>query len=111
MIKRCKCKKPILYDVSCQGCAGHKGPHWSFDGVGWLVQWKNKTDKDLRWKNIALSYTPPSHKNWIHPKDYYKKSYRMERIQEEIEKENAERKKRDEKENVKVGKTRKRRSK
>jgi hypothetical protein len=93
MVKPCKSKKPIIYDVSCQGCANHQGPHWAYDEIGFLVLWKNKNDKDPYWKNIALSHTPPQHKNWIHPKDMYAKSYRHMRAEEEYQKEMARRKK------------------
>ena len=89
-----------LKKVHCQGVPRHTGPHWAYDSAGHLIRWKNKKDKDPKWKNIACSWSPPEHKSWISPLDMDKYCYLT--IWAE-----AERKKRDEKTNAKAGKTRK----
>ncbi len=56
-----------LKDVRCQGIPGHKGCHWAYDQGGQLIRWKNKKEKDPRWKHIACEWTPSTCKTWISP--------------------------------------------
>jgi len=64
-----------MKDGRCQGVPNHKGPHWSYDLGGQLIQWVNKKEHDPKWRNIGCSWTPPGHKNWISPVDMAKHHY------------------------------------
>lgn len=64
-----------MKDVRCQGIPRHEGPHWAYDEGGQLIRWKNKRDKDPMWKHIGCSWTPSTHKTWIHPSVMNKHHY------------------------------------
>lgn len=72
--KQCK-SNDGLRKLQCQGCPRHTGPHWAYDPKGCLIQWRNKKEKDPKWKHIGCSWTPPGHMNYISPEKMIKYCY------------------------------------
>ena len=72
-----------MKDLQCQGMPKHKGPHWAYDAAGHLIRWANKKEKDLEWKRIAVSWTPPGHKSYISPEEMDKYQYLTIWVKEE----------------------------
>ena len=65
----------FMKNLRCQGCRGHDGPHWAYDAHGSLIRWKNKKDKDPKWKKIASEWIPPGHEKWVSPVEMYQFYY------------------------------------
>ena len=66
---QCKSKENFLDNKGrCQGESGHKGHHWFYKPNGSLFRWKNKNWKGGD-KKFGCEIIPPSHYNYVHPKD------------------------------------------
>lgn len=72
--KQCRSNEQ-LKDLQCQGIPNHEGAHWAYDPGGDLILWKNKKDKDPKWRNIGCMWIPPGAKGYISPEDMYKNYY------------------------------------
>lgn len=68
---RCQ-SKGFLEGGRCEGTKGHKGPHWRYNGRGWLLQWVTGKCQDLG-PNIASASTPPGHASYIQPLEMNKR--------------------------------------
>lgn len=75
------------------------GHPWIYDPEGQLIRWKNKREKDPKWKCIACSWTPPTSQTWISPVEMNKYHY-MTIWGQEINKKQTNRVKNDEKRNT-----------
>ena len=76
---QCRAKYFLMKQGQCQGCSGHKGPHWFYDPTGSLIQWKNPNDNTsskLLGKNVGSRWTPPDHSSYIHPAKMRKMAFR-----------------------------------
>lgn len=55
-----QCPEELPTAGFCQGIEGHKGPHWCYSPCGSLVTAPLEG---------GLSFCPPDHKRYVHPKD------------------------------------------
>jgi hypothetical protein len=78
IIEAKRCQEKTWLDLQCCGVHGHKGPHWVYREDGSLEQWRKVDSKGKKIKpwDWAVKMTPPSHQDYIHPKDMTKHCWR-----------------------------------
>lgn len=74
-----QCGHGFLLGGKCQGAEGHRGNHWRYRECGQYEWHRNDNDKETWQEHIAGGWTPPDHKDYVHPidkqNDYYVAHY------------------------------------
>lgn len=64
-----QCQHKVFMGGRCQGCEGHGGEHWCYDGRGSFVWEDHDAERDCF---SAAGTTPPDGKGYRHPADMWK---------------------------------------